>query len=210
MDGLQHYSLVRRSPRISRMQAFLDFEASSLSKQSYPIEVAWVFADGRSESWLIRPAPDWQDWDERAEAIHQIPRHTLLRDGAPHDLVARRMVEALSGHELFASAPSWDGKWLSVLLRAAGLGRGALQLRKSGDALRELAVDILQGLVPPAKLEEIVADLLILTRVRCRAEQPAHRALADAEQERRCWLAIETAATLLARRLGAAGTPASD
>lgn len=50
------------------MLVFLDFEASSLSKQSYPIEVAWVFEDGRSEEYLIRPAPIWTDWDSAAEA----------------------------------------------------------------------------------------------------------------------------------------------
>ncbi|MFT3810039.1 MAG: hypothetical protein QM698_08990 [Micropepsaceae bacterium] len=31
------------------MLAFLDFEASSLSDNSYPIEVAWIFEDGTGE-----------------------------------------------------------------------------------------------------------------------------------------------------------------
>jgi hypothetical protein len=52
------------------MKVFLDFEASSLSDRSYPVEVAWVFQDGRSESHLIRPATEWTDWDDEAEAIH--------------------------------------------------------------------------------------------------------------------------------------------
>ena len=34
------------------------------------------------------------------------------------------MVEVLSGHDLCASAPSWDGKWLSALLRAADIWCG--------------------------------------------------------------------------------------
>jgi hypothetical protein len=50
------------------MLAFLDFEASSLGKKSYPIEVAWVFEDGTSESHLIKPAPEWTDWDPAAQA----------------------------------------------------------------------------------------------------------------------------------------------
>ncbi|MEK1875915.1 MAG: transcriptional regulator, partial [Rhizobium altiplani] len=37
------------------MIVFLDFEASSLSKHSYPVEIAWVFEDGRSRSFLIKP-----------------------------------------------------------------------------------------------------------------------------------------------------------
>ena len=51
------------------MIVFLDFEASSLSDDSYPIEVGWVFEDGRTEAHLIRPAPAWTDWDPAAEAI---------------------------------------------------------------------------------------------------------------------------------------------
>lgn len=88
------------------MIVFLDFEASSLARNSYPIEVGWVFEDGREESHLIRPAPGWTDWDAAAEAIHGIARDTLEREGAPHDVVARRMVEVLDGHQLHASAPS--------------------------------------------------------------------------------------------------------
>ncbi len=186
------------------MQAFLDFEASSLSKRSYPIEVAWVFADGRSESWLIRPAPGWEDWDATAEAIHHVTREQLERDGAPHDVVARRMVEVLTGHDLFASAPSWDGKWLSSLLRTAGLPRGALWLRDTDVALHDIAADILSGLAPPATLDEVVGDLIILARVRSRGRRPAHRALADAEDERRCWMTVRVAAIELAGRLNPA------
>lgn len=37
---------------IAAMLVFLDFEASSLGKRSYPIEVAWVVEDGRSEAHL--------------------------------------------------------------------------------------------------------------------------------------------------------------
>ena len=101
----------RRKPNarwdvLSAMLVFLDFEASSLGKRSYPIEVGWVFEDGRSEAHLIRPAPEWTDWDAQAEAVHHIPRDLLLREGAPHDVVAQRMIEALEGHDLLASAPS--------------------------------------------------------------------------------------------------------
>ena len=43
--------------RFGSMLVFLDFESSSLGKRSYPIEVAWVFANGRLESHLTLPAP---------------------------------------------------------------------------------------------------------------------------------------------------------
>lgn len=120
------------------MIAFIDFEASSLSKTSFPIEVAWVFEDGRSTSFLIRPNDDWNDWSVEAETIHGLSRELLRSDGVPVDHVARQMVDDLSGHDLFASAPSWDGKWLSVLMRGGGFPRHALRLRKSDQAFFEI------------------------------------------------------------------------
>ena len=84
------------------MLAFLDFEASSLAKRSYPIEVAWVFETGVEETHLIRPEPDWTDWDVAAEAIHHIPRETLERVGEAAEVVAMRMVEVLDNKNLTA------------------------------------------------------------------------------------------------------------
>lgn len=175
------------------MLVFLDFEASSLAKKSYPIEVAWVFEDGRDESHLIRPPLQWDDWDDEAEAIHHIPRARLEAEGTPHDVVARRMVEVLSGHALFASAPSWDGKWLSALLRAAKLPRHALRLRDTDEAQRETATAILRDAVPAATLGVAVADVVALAEVRDR-DVPAHRALADARDEWERWCAVKRAA----------------
>jgi len=185
------------------MFVFLDFEASSLGKTGYPIEVAWVFADGRSESHLISAAPGWTDWADDAEAIHHIDRATLEREGTAHDVVARRMVEALSGHDLFASAPSWDGKWLSALLRAAGLPRHSLRLRNTEDARRETMVAIIGPVVEPDALDDTVEDLLTLADLRCCRGEPRHRALADAEGEYQRWLLVKEAAdAFVAQRRG--------
>ena len=183
------------------MPVFLDFEASSLGKRSYPIEVAWVFEDGTSETHLIRPAPGWTDWDANAEALHGIGRETLLKIGMPPDVVARRMVDQLTGHQLFASAPSWDGKWLSTLLRAAGLPRHGLRLRGSEDAYRECATAVLKTVVRPDRLPEVVTDLIALVQVRANDASPVHRALPDAEQERARWRAAQSAAQEVAGRL---------
>lgn len=73
------------------MLVFLDFEASSLNKRSYPIEVGWILEGGRSESRLIRPAPDWTDWGPAAEGIHHIDRSMLFDEGEAHGRVAKRM-----------------------------------------------------------------------------------------------------------------------
>jgi hypothetical protein len=171
------------------MRVFMDFEASSLRKNGFPIEVAWVFEDGDGEGHLIRPAPDWRDWDEAAEAIHGISRAKLGEEGEPVENVGRRMIEMLGGHDLYASAPSWDGKWLSLLLRAAGLPRHALRLRDTELAQRESARERLSGLLGGEALRGQVDSLV----ARALAEDTSpvrHRALDDAEQERRRWLAV--------------------
>ncbi len=186
------------------MLVFLDFEASSLAKRSYPIEVAWVFEDGRSESFLIHPAPDWTDWDPAAEAIHRIPRETLVAQGTPYDEVAHRMIEELTSHDLLASAPPWDGKWMSALLRAAGLPRHSLRLRDTDDAQRETASAILAPLVPAGELEGLVSGLLARSEAVSR-HIPAHRALADAQVERARWIGVRSAAEELGRQLRANG-----
>lgn len=174
------------------MLVFLDFEASSLSDTSYPIEVGWVWEDGREEEFLIAPAPTWSDWDARSEAIHGITRTELERDGQPHDTVARHMVETLAGHDLRVSAPSWDGKWLSTLLRAAGLPRHALRLADSDELFSALICAQTDG-QSPAERDATLARILAATET---DGSPRHRALADARAEWQRWRAIRAALSL--------------
>lgn len=171
------------------MLVFLDFEASSLSDNSYPIEVGWVWEDGREEAHLICPARGWTDWDAGAEAIHGIARSVLERDGEPHDTVARRMVDILTSHDLRVSAPSWDGKWLSALLRAAGLPRHALRLKDSDELFRDL-ICARHADLDRAEQDERLAAVLAATEER---EQPTHRALADARAEWQRWRRVVAA-----------------
>jgi hypothetical protein len=166
------------------MRVFLDFEASSLRKNGFPVEVGWVFEGGASEGHLIRPAPGWSDWDPAAEAIHGLTRERLEREGTSHDEVARRMVETLAQHDLYASAPSWDGKWLSVLLRSAGFPRHTLRLRDTEVAQRDSAEAILGPGFATGTVEEIMAEV----HAAGEARPVAHRAVDDAEEERRRWL----------------------
>ena len=175
-------------PRILRpMRVFLDFEASSLGKDSYPIEVGWAGEDGWTEAHLIRPAPGWTDWDATAEAVHKITLEQLLAEGEPHDAVARRVLEALAPHEVFVSAPSWDGKWMSVLLRAAKLPRHALRLRDSEEAFRNAVNESLRGRRPDAELRDLKLALIAEARRHATANGVSHRALADARQELETW-----------------------
>lgn len=97
---------------------FIDFEASSLSEDSYPIEVAWSDEKGEITSFLINPesASGWDDWDEIAEEmVHGISREQIVRDGQPAWLVARRMNEALKGKVVYTDALVMDDFWLKRL-----------------------------------------------------------------------------------------------
>jgi hypothetical protein len=172
------------------MIAFLDFEASSLSKDSYPVEVAWIFEDGRSASFLIKPADDWTDWSTEAERIHGLSRSMLEREGYAVEAVANEMIKALTGHDLYASAPSWDGKWLSVLLRRAGHPRHALRLADTEQAFTIAAQQALGSSADATLIASVVAESMLAKDQR----EPEHRALADAKAEHDCWLQVRETA----------------
>jgi hypothetical protein len=179
---------------------FLDFEASSLGKQGYPIEVAWAFASGEEESHLIRPAASWTDWDTKAGRIHGISREQLKSEGTPLDDVAQRMVSVLTGRSLYATAPSWDGKWLSKLLRAAGLPRHALRLEDTEMAHKRVMRAVLRAAQVPDDLHRTLMQDVLAQAQRSNDElgPAAHRALADAQRERRLWLDIRRRAEEIA------------
>jgi hypothetical protein len=187
--------------------AFLDFEASSLSKHGYPIEVAWVLSNGEEESHLIRPDATWIDWDLKAETIHGLSRERLHAEGAPVADVARRMMSALTGYALYATAPSWDGKWLSRLLRTAGLPRHALRLQDTEEVHRQTMHEVLLGMsIPAALYDGLIKEVLSQAQRQDDELGPAeHRALADARREQRLWLDIRHRTQELAGRLGGAG-----
>ncbi len=107
------------------MKVFLVFEASSLSDHSYPVEVAWVFQDGRSESHLIRPATGWTDWDDEAEAIHGITREKLASEGEPHADVATHMVEV--------SCPLLSGPSITIVWTKEGVTYASEEAQGRGD-----------------------------------------------------------------------------
>ncbi|MBB3017778.1 hypothetical protein FHR70_000818 [Microvirga lupini] len=172
--------------------AFLDFEASSLGKHGYPIEVAWVLSNGEEESHLIQPDPTWTDWDLEAETIHGLSRDRLHAEGAAVTDVARRMMSALKGYTLYATAPSWDGKWLSRLLRSAGLPRHALRLQDTEELHQQTVREALIGMNVPVDLhDELMKRVLSQAQRKDDELGPAeHRALADARREMRLWLDI--------------------
>lgn len=159
-----------------------------------------MFETGDEEAYLIRPAADWTEWSAEAEVVHGISRALLERQGRPAEEVACRALKALSGHDLYASAPSWDGQWLSRLLRAGHLPRHALRLRDTEEAQAQAALAVLdKSGVPSDRRACLLAT--ILEQARRAAQGPvAHRALEDARRERAVWLDVRRRAESIAAR----------
>ncbi len=112
---------------MSDLPLFMDFEASGLGKQSYPIQVAWSAHDGTvSECWFIEPSPDYgwaleEGWDAAAERVHGIPFATLREQGKTATHIAVRMNEQLVGQTLYVDGGAFDQVWCEQLFAAAGL-----------------------------------------------------------------------------------------
>lgn len=103
------------------LPVFLDFEASSLSHNSYPIEVAWSDEQGQLQSYLIKPEDDWTDWDSFAEqAIHHISRVQLHNEGHSAEFVAAKMRQQLSGKMVYVADPTFDQMWCEKLFNSQG------------------------------------------------------------------------------------------
>ncbi|WP_295512845.1 hypothetical protein [uncultured Sulfitobacter sp.] len=100
--------------------AVLDFEASSLSDKSWPIEVgiSWI-AEGKVQTWssLIQPDPKWDlsDWSPQSEAVHNIP-FLSLKKAPKADRVAMDLIERATGRTLISDAPRLEQYWLEQLL----------------------------------------------------------------------------------------------
>jgi len=104
---------------------FLDCEASSLSADSYPIEIAWWDAQvGEIESHLINPykyPESFTDWSKDAEMVHGLSRMHLSYHGQPPISVAERMNAVLEGATVYTDAPDFDGFWVRRLMEACKL-----------------------------------------------------------------------------------------
>ena len=101
---------------------FIDFEASGLGPESWPIEIGFAGVNGvdfACSSKLIRPDPSWDEggWDPISAEVHGIPREDLDRAEAA-DLVAAWAVERTGARHLISDAPDFDQRWLDRLLDA--------------------------------------------------------------------------------------------
>lgn len=101
--------------------AFLDFEASSLDRNSWPIEVGLSWIDDRREiqtfESLIRPALEWSEeaWSQASALVHNIPRSELAT--ALHvEVVAEGLLKALDGRIALSDASPFERHRLDQLL----------------------------------------------------------------------------------------------
>jgi hypothetical protein len=100
--------------------AVLDIEASGFGRDSYPVEVGFVLADGSTYCTLIRPAPEWTHWDPAAERLHHIALNTIMEHGRDVAEVAQQLNQRLRGLTLYCDGWAHDFTWLGVLFEAAG------------------------------------------------------------------------------------------
>ena len=100
--------------------AILDFEASSLSARSWPIEVglSWVAGD-EVETWssLIRPDETWdlQDWSPASAAVHGIALDQLA-EAPDRAWVTQEFHRQLGKRQLVSDAPEFETRWLAQLI----------------------------------------------------------------------------------------------
>lgn len=127
---------------------FIDFEASSLSGDSWPIEIGLAWIDEReklrSTSKLIKPPLQWPaaDWSKASERIHGIRREELETAEEAKD-VARWLAKQLIGKRILSDAAEFDGRWMQRLMATFSRDRiyeiSSIQLeacsRFEGDAM---------------------------------------------------------------------------
>jgi len=101
------------------MITIIDFEASGLESDSYPIQVAWNINE-EVHTHFINPdfVPEWEGWSTASEAVHGLSREFLREHGEhPHD-VAKAMNDSLAGSTVYSDAVPYDRNWCHRLFDA--------------------------------------------------------------------------------------------
>jgi hypothetical protein len=154
----------------------IDLEASGLASNSYPIEVGLALAPGQRFCALIKPADEWEHWDQQAESVHGISRDVLAKKGRSVTEIATELNQLLSNRTVYSDAWGVDSSWVTTLFAAARMNKvfnvSALEM-----ILNEQQIDVWME-----TRNEVVRDL----------DLARHRASNDA------WIIQETYARTLA------------
>ena len=105
----------------------LDFEATSLSNDSHPIEIGvarWEGPGGEATTWsaLIAPTDEWTargSWSIQSQGIHGISPDMLERGMDPRAVMALLNDRCPIGTLAFCDGGRFDARWLSELATAA-------------------------------------------------------------------------------------------
>lgn len=150
---------------MERPSFFIDFEASGIAPDSYPIEVAVVSSE-ISFSSLIKPVRYWTHWSFDAQDMHGLTQDHLLKEGDTPAAVARNMNQLFLGQVLCSDSPQ-DSFWFDVLYEAAGL-MPTFELKPLEVLVgREAASDI-YCLLAPTRCHRALQDATALMEA-CRA-----------------------------------------
>jgi|GEM_PF-652857 len=148
----------------------IDFEASGLGSESYPIEVAW--GDGKQPATSILLNPEkmegWTHWDPRSFEFHRIPREKLIKEGEDPRLVAEKMVKELAGKKVYSDEPRYDNMWKDKLLKDSGYDPDLIQIKN----LKYFLGRILKTTLPQVHLTDLFEEFS--TKIKT-----THRAGAD-------------------------------
>ncbi len=145
----------------------IDFEASGLGKESYPIEIAW--GDGRHPvtSFMLNPdcMDGWTDWDPRSMEFHHIPREMLIKEGDDPKRIAGLMVKELAGKTLYSDEPRYDNMWKDRLLKDAGYDPGLIKIKN----LKYFLNKMIKATSPKMKFTDLLEEFSAKTKIPHRA-----------------------------------------
>jgi len=102
------------------MITIIDFEASGLESDSYPIQVAWNIGE-EVHSHFINPecVPEWQGWSIISEDVHGLSRDFLREHGEHPNDVACKMNASLQDGVIYSDAVAYDRNWCQCLFDAS-------------------------------------------------------------------------------------------
>jgi len=144
---------------------FVDFEASGIHPDSYPIEIGIVGPDFEFEA-LIQPVRYWTYWSHDAQDMHGITRYLIESQGVAPIQLCQQLNDRFSGQVLWSNS-HYDALWVDILFEAAGIQ-------------------------PEFEIKDIMAEVDVLRLPDYHSggnDALEHRALSDARNIRACWLA---------------------
>jgi hypothetical protein len=144
---------------VERPAFFIDFEASGIAPDSYPIEVAVVSSESSFNS-LIKPARYWTHWSYDAQDMHGLCQDQLRKQGDNPGAVAIHMNQLFSGQVLCSDSPQ-DSFWLDVLYEAADL-MPTFELRPLEVFVGREAASEIYRLLPTTKHHRALDDAIAL------------------------------------------------